>query len=89
MSDLDQRFEHSVSQSRELPQRPSNEELLKLYGLFKQATEGDVHGERPGGFDFKGAAKFDAWTELKGMSSEDAKNQYIELVEELQEKYSS
>lgn len=76
-------FDKAVIRSKELTKRPSNEDLLKLYSLFKQASEGDVTGERPGGFDFKGAAKYDAWAGIKGLSSEDAIVQYIELVNQL------
>lgn len=76
-------FDQAVIRSKELTKRPSNEDLLKLYSLFKQATEGDVSGERPGGFDFKGAAKYDAWAEIKGMSADEAMAGYIELVEQL------
>ena len=67
--------------------RPSNEELLLLYGLFKQATEGDNEGTRPTGFDFKAMAKFDAWTNQKGKSREDAQREYISLVDDLQQRY--
>ncbi|MBL3655287.1 acyl-CoA-binding protein [Fulvivirga sediminis] len=80
-------FEKAVKESKELTKRPSNEELLKLYALFKQASEGDNTGERPGGFDFKAIAKHDAWNELKGMSSQEAEKNYIEFVQELQTKY--
>lgn len=81
--DIAQQFIESTERVQRLQTRPSNETLLKLYGLFKQATEGDVRGERPGGFDFKGAAKYDAWAYLKGMSSDEAKSAYIELVSSL------
>jgi len=76
-------FEDAVAKSKTLSERPSNDVLLKLYGLYKQATEGDVHGDRPGGFDFKGAAKYDAWAGFKGKSKEDAANEYILFVNTL------
>ena len=76
-------FEQAVVDSKNLSERPSNDILLKLYGLYKQVTDGDVHGERPGGFDFKGAAKYDAWEEQKGKNKEDAAKEYIELVNSL------
>lgn len=79
-------FENAVVRSKELTTRPSNEDLLKLYSLYKQASEGDVTGERPGGFDFKGAAKYDAWQSIKGLASEDAMVQYITLVNQLHSK---
>ena len=81
--DLQQQFESAVARSKDLTKRPSNEELLQLYALFKQSTEGDVTGERPGGFDFKAIAKFDAWEEIKGKSKDEAKKEYISLVEKL------
>lgn len=84
---LTEEFQQAVSQSKELKQRPDNEELLKLYALYKQATEGDATGERPGGFDFKAIAKFDAWMELKGMSKDDAMTAYIDFVSELKQQY--
>ena len=85
--DLTQQFESAVARSKELTKRPSNEELLQLYALYKQATEGDVTGDRPGGFDFKAIAKYDAWADLKGKSKEQAMNEYIALVERLHKEY--
>ena len=76
-------FEEAVIRSKTLKERPTNDVLLKLYALYKQVTEGDVTGERPGGFDFKGAAKYDAWENQKGKSEEDAGNEYINLVNSL------
>ena len=81
--DLNEKFKNSVDQVQNLPSRPSNENLLKLYGLYKQATEGDNTGARPGGFDFKAIAKYDSWASLKGTSTEEAKQAYIELVDSL------
>jgi diazepam-binding inhibitor (GABA receptor modulating acyl-CoA-binding protein) len=76
-------FTAAVSQSKALPSRPSNEDLLQLYALFKQATDGDVSGDRPGGFDFKAIAKYDAWSEKKGTSKDVAMQLYVNLVERL------
>ena len=76
-------FNEAVLKSKTLSERPSNDVLLKLYSLYKQATEGDVTGKRPGGFDFKGAAKYDAWESQKGKSNEEAAQEYIELVNSL------
>ena len=84
----EQKFEQAVEQSKQLTQRPANAELLKLYALYKQATEGDVSGERPGGFDFKGIAKYDAWAELQGMTKEEARQKYVDLVDDLKSRYS-
>jgi diazepam-binding inhibitor (GABA receptor modulating acyl-CoA-binding protein) len=82
-------FEDAVKRSKTLKSRPSNDILLKLYSLYKQATEGDVSGERPGGFDFKGAAKYDAWAGQKGKSKEDATAEYIQLVDTLHQEENS
>jgi diazepam-binding inhibitor (GABA receptor modulator, acyl-CoA-binding protein) len=82
--ELQEQFNNAVTQSKALPERPSNEDLLLLYALFKQSTEGDVTGERPGGFDFKAIAKHDAWTEQKGKSKEQAMQEYVNLVNRLQ-----
>ena len=83
---MEEQFNEAVLRSKELTVRPSNEDLLKLYALFKQATEGDVTGERPGGFDFKGAAKYDAWNSEKTKSADVAMQEYINLVNELHNK---
>jgi acyl-CoA-binding protein len=69
-----------------LRSRPSNSELLDLYGLFKQATSGDATGSRPGLLDPRGRAKFDAWTARKGVSRDDAKTRYVKLVDALVKK---
>ena len=76
-------FEKAVKDSKTLKAKPSNDILLKLYSLYKQATEGDVSGDRPGGFDFKGAAKYDAWEGQKGKTNDDAAQEYIDLVDKL------
>ncbi len=80
-------FQAAVSRSQQLTKRPSNEELLDLYALFKQSSEGDVSGDRPGGFDFKAIAKFDAWASKKGISKDQAMQDYIKLVDHLQQQY--
>ena len=80
---LEERFEKAVEQSKLLTNRPSNEVLLKIYALYKQATEGDVKGERPGGFDFRAAAKYNAWESIQGKPSDEAMQEYIDLIEEL------
>jgi diazepam-binding inhibitor (GABA receptor modulator, acyl-CoA-binding protein) len=85
--ELQHQFDTAVTRSKELTKRPSNEELLQLYALFKQATEGDASGDRPGGFDFKAIAKFDAWAELKGKTQEQAKKDYVSLVDKLHQSY--
>jgi len=87
--DLKTRFETAVKESTQLPERPNNDTLLQIYSLYKQATEGDVKGEKPGFFDFKGMAKYEAWEKLKGMSSEKATQDYVDLIERLKKRYSS
>jgi acyl-CoA-binding protein len=81
--DLKTRFEKAAAAAKETRKRPDNATLLKLYSFYKQATDGDVSGARPGGFDFVGGAKYDAWTKLKGMSADDAMTNYIKQVERL------
>jgi len=83
LSDLNARFEQAVAESKLLPSKPDNNTLLKIYSLFKQATTGDVQGERPGFTDFVGRAKYDAWADLKGQSLDQAKQTYIDLIESL------
>ncbi len=78
-------FEQAAREAQHLSRRPDNSTLLRLYALYKQGTEGDVRGERPGGFDFVGAAKYDAWASVRGTPSEEARSQYVELVRALQE----
>jgi diazepam-binding inhibitor (GABA receptor modulator, acyl-CoA-binding protein) len=80
---LNEKFNSASEKIHTLSQKPANDVLLKLYGLYKQATEGDVDVARPGGFDFKAIAKYDSWAKLKGTSLEDAKQAYVDLVESL------
>lgn len=77
----------AIALTQKFTSKPSNEELLKLYGLYKQATEGDNKSERPGGFDFKAAAKYNSWLANKGKSKAEATELYMELVDQLSEKY--
>ena len=83
MSELDDAFANAQIEVKKLPQKPDDDTLLKLYALYKQGTEGDVSGEKPGFFDFVGAAKYEAWEKLKGMPQDEAKQQYINLVNKL------
>ncbi len=76
-------FVDAQERVKKLRSRPSNSELLDLYGLYKQATEGDVSGSRPGMLDPKGRAKYDAWSARKGTGREDAKTRYVALVDAL------
>jgi diazepam-binding inhibitor (GABA receptor modulating acyl-CoA-binding protein) len=80
MADLKSSFEAAVAGSKNLSERPDNATLLKLYALYKQSTVGDNTDKKPGFGDMVGRAKWDAWNTLKGTSSEDAMQQYIDLV---------
>jgi acyl-CoA-binding protein len=76
-------FQKAQERVKTLTTRPSNDTLLELYSLFKQATEGDVQGKRPGMLDLKGRAKYDAWAGRKGLGRDAAMQQYIQLVDRL------
>ena len=80
---LKDQFEAAVADSKNLPERPDNQTLLKLYALYKQGSTGDVEDKRPGFTDMVGRMKFDAWAELKGKSSDEAMQEYIDLIESL------
>jgi diazepam-binding inhibitor (GABA receptor modulator, acyl-CoA-binding protein) len=77
---LQEDFEAAVKRVNGLPNAPSNNVLLDLYGLYKQATVGDATGKRPGFTDLRGRAKFDAWAGRKGMSKDDAMRAYIKAA---------
>ena len=83
MSDLKAKFEAAVAQSKTLSERPDNATLLKLYALYKQGGAGDNSEKKPGFGDMVGRAKWDAWNGIKGTDSNDAMQQYIDLVESL------
>ncbi|HQW91953.1 MAG: acyl-CoA-binding protein [Chitinophagaceae bacterium] len=81
---LKEQFEKAITDSKSLTEKPGNNILLQLYSLFKQSTEGDISGEAPSNpFDFVNKAKYDAWAALKGKSSEETMQQYIDLVNKL------
>ena len=83
MTEIDSRFEQAGIAVKSLPEKPDNNTLLQLYALFKQGSNGDVSGAKPGMFDFVAAAKYEAWERAKGLSQDDAKTRYIELVRKL------
>ena len=83
MSDLKTQFEQAAAAAQDLSKRPDPETLLKLYALYKQANKGDVSGKRPGIFDQIGRAKYDAWAKLAGLSTDEAMQGYIDLVDTL------
>jgi acyl-CoA-binding protein len=82
--ELQQQFEDAVATSKTLAERPDNETLLKLYSLYKQATDGDNVGDAPSNpFDFVNKAKHNAWESLKGTTKDNAMQQYMDLVKQL------
>jgi acyl-CoA-binding protein len=83
MSDLKKKFDAAAADVKTLQKRPDNEDMLRLYAQYKQATSGDVSGDRPGAFDFAERAKYDAWAKLRGTDSTKAMEGYIKLVERL------
>ena len=83
MSDLSEQFEQAALDAKDLPERPDNDVLLELYALYKQGSQGDVTGEKPGFFDFVAVAKYEAWEQLEGMAADEAKQKYIDLINRL------
>jgi diazepam-binding inhibitor (GABA receptor modulator, acyl-CoA-binding protein) len=83
MASLKASFEKAVADSKNLPEKPDNATLLKLYSLYKQASTGDVEGKRPGFTDMVGRAKWDAWNEIKGKTTDEAMKEYVALIESL------
>jgi diazepam-binding inhibitor (GABA receptor modulating acyl-CoA-binding protein) len=83
MTTLEAQFSSAQADVQQLSERPDNDTLLELYSFYKQATEGDVSGEKPGAFDFKARAKYEAWEARKGMSKQVAMKAYVRLVEHL------
>jgi acyl-CoA-binding protein len=83
MADLKTQFAQAADDVKKLVERPDNDTLLKLYALYKQGSEGDVSGPKPGFFDFVGTAKYEAWAKLKGTGADEAMTKYVELVRKL------
>ncbi len=83
MADLTALFDTAVANSKNLSERPDNATLLNIYALYKQGTSGDNTEKKPGFSDMVGRAKWDAWNKLNGTSSDDAKQQYIDLIQSL------
>ena len=83
MADLKSQFEQAAKDVHSLAERPDNDTLLRLYALYKQGSEGDASGPKPGFMDFVGSAKYEAWEKLQGTSSEQAMKKYVELVNRL------
>lgn len=83
MSDLKAAFTKALEDVKTLTKRPSNDDFLALYSLFKQASSGDVSGSRPGMMDMVGRAKYDAWAKIKGLTKDDAMKKYVDKVQAL------
>jgi len=84
VSELQERFEKAQVDAKSLTARPGNDELLALYALYKQATEGEASGaKKPGRFDLVGKAKYDAWAKLEATSADEAKQRYVDTVHRL------
>jgi acyl-CoA-binding protein len=83
MANLQAQFEAAVTNSKSLTERPDNSTLLKIYGLYKQATAGDNTDKKPGFSDMVGRAKWEAWNGFKGNASDAAMQQYVDLIESL------
>ncbi len=82
--ELKEQFEKAIAESKALSEKPSNDSLLQLYSLYKQSTQGDVSGDAPSNpFDFVNKAKYEAWSSLKGKTTEEAMQQYVDLVNKL------
>lgn len=84
---VDKKFEAAARDVQKLTRRPDDEDMLRLYALYKQATEGDVKGERPGVLSIKDRAKYDAWARARGIDAAKAREQYVKLVERLKKTY--
>jgi diazepam-binding inhibitor (GABA receptor modulating acyl-CoA-binding protein) len=84
---LDEDFAAAQTRVKALNRTPDTSELLELYALYKQGSSGDVQGSRPGMLDFKGRAKYDAWSAKKGTAKDAAQRAYVDLVTKLAAKY--
>jgi acyl-CoA-binding protein len=80
---LTEQFEKASKEVHTLKERPGNDILLNLYSLHKQASVGDVNGDKPGMFDFIAAAKYNAWSTKRGLTKDEAMQQYVDLVASL------
>ena len=83
MADLKTDFQKAAQDVMNLEERPDNDTMLRLYALYKQGSEGDVKGDKPGFFDFVGAAKYEAWEKLRGTTQDQARKKYVDLVKKL------
>lgn len=83
MAELTAQFEQASQDVMNVADEPDNNTKLRLYALYKQATEGDVAGQKPGFFDFVGTAKYEAWEKMRGTSKDEAMEKYVALVRKL------
>lgn len=83
MSDLKAAFDKAMLESKNLRERPDNATLLRIYAIYKQGSVGDNTGKKPGFSEMVARAKWDAWNQLKGLSQDDAMQQYVDLIAEL------
>ncbi|NOR18947.1 MAG: acyl-CoA-binding protein [Xanthomonadales bacterium] len=83
MTEINENFEQAAITAKSLSVKPDNDTLLQLYALYKQGSGGDVSGQKPGFFDFVATAKYEAWERFKGLSQDEARQQYIDLVQKL------
>jgi diazepam-binding inhibitor (GABA receptor modulator, acyl-CoA-binding protein) len=84
MADLNKKFQQAQDKINNLDDRPDNATSLRLYALYKQATMGDASGGRPPAMDMIRRAKYDAWAAVKGMSTDDAMQEYIDLADSIE-----
>ncbi|KAM6953844.1 enoyl-CoA delta isomerase 2-like [Aplochiton taeniatus] len=80
-----EQFNQAKSQMGTLNKDPGNEAKLKIYALFKQATQGPCNTPKPGMLDFINKAKWDAWKSLGSISQEEARQNYVDLIGSLVE----
>ena len=84
MSRVEDDFLNACQRVEEFYTRLNNSTIRKIYAHYKQATEGDVSGKRPSVLKLRDRIKFDSWSSISGMSKDDAKIAYIELVNNLE-----
>ncbi|KAG9014034.1 hypothetical protein FRB94_000231 [Tulasnella sp. JGI-2019a] len=84
---MSSKFEKAAAIVQSLPKdgpvKPSQEDQLKFYSLYKQVTIGDCDTTRPGMLDFVGKAKWDAWNEQKGKSKAEAEAEYVSFFKDI------
>ncbi|EGG15723.1 acyl-CoA binding protein [Cavenderia fasciculata] len=84
---LAEQFATAVTDVKKIKAEPTNDEKLELYGLYKQANEGDNTTAQPWAVQLEARAKHDAWTNVKGLSKDQAMEKYVQLVQTFKAKY--